>query len=519
MTRVERTEHELVAVMDLGSQYAQLIARRIRENHVYCDFISHTISVEELESLSPKGVVMSGGPANVYAPDAPRCDPRIFRLGIPILGICYGMQLGCFMLGGQVQPGKTREYGRTTCTLDTGSDLFHGLPEVTTVWMSHGDVVEEVSEEFQSIAQTEGCRYAAVRHRQQPFYGVQFHPEVFHTPRGRDIFHNFLFNICGCRGDWQVASFIQEAVERIREKVGNRGVICGLSGGVDSSVTAALVHRAIGDQLTCIFVDHGLLRLGEREQVESTFREHFAMKLVVVDASRRFLSKLAGVVDPEEKRRIIGHEFIDVFKEEAAKLEGVEFLAQGTLFPDVIESVSPRGGPSVTIKSHHNVGGLPEELGFELVEPLRELFKDEVRAIGEELSLPAEIVWRQPFPGPGLAIRIIGDITPERIRIVRHADAIVLEEVRIAGLERKLWLWGAILLPVSSTGVMGDERTYENVVAIRAVESTDAMTADWARLEHDLLGRMANRIVNEVRGVNRVVYDISTKPPSTIEWE
>jgi len=519
MTSGDKRAHEFVAIMDLGSQYAQLIARRVRENSVYCDFIPHTISADELMSLSPKGIVMSGGPANVYAPDAPRCDPRIFRLGIPVLGICYGMQLGCFLLGGKVEPGKTREYGRTTCTLDTSSDLFQGLNEVTTVWMSHGDVVEQVSEDFESIAHTEGCRYAAVRHRQQPFYGVQFHPEVYHTPRGRDMFHNFLFKICGCRGDWQVASFIEEATDKIRDAVGSEGVICGLSGGVDSSVTATLAHRAVGDQLTCIFVDHGLLRLGEREQVESTFREHFAMKLVVVDAVERFLSKLAGVVDPEEKRRIIGHEFIEVFKQEAARLQGVKFLAQGTLFPDVIESTSPRGGPSVTIKSHHNVGGLPEELGFELVEPLRDLFKDEVRAIGEEMGLPDEIVWRQPFPGPGLAIRVIGDVTPERIRIVQQADAIVLEEVRIAGLERKLWLWGAILLPVSSTGVMGDERTYENVVAIRAVESTDAMTADWARIEHDVLGRMASRIVNEVRGVNRVVYDISTKPPSTIEWE
>ena len=519
MTPGKVRAHELVAVMDLGSQYAQLIARRIRENSVYCDFIPNTMSADELKSLSPKGIILSGGPANVYSPDAPRCDKRIFHLGIPVLGICYGMQLGCFLLGGKVKPGKTREYGRTTCSVDTDSDLFRGLPEVTAVWMSHGDVVEEVSEDFESIAHTEGCRYAAVKHRREPFYGVQFHPEVFHTPRGRDIFHNFLFKICGCRGDWKVTSFIDEAVAQIREAVGSEGVICGLSGGVDSSVTAALVHRAAGDHLTCIFVDHGLLRLGERGQVESTFREHFAMKLVVVDASERFLLKLAGVADPEEKRRIIGHEFIEVFKEEAGKLEGVKFLAQGTLFPDVIESTSPWGGPSATIKSHHNVGGLPKELGFELIEPLRYLFKDEVRTIGEELGLPDEIVWRQPFPGPGLAIRVIGEVTPERIGMVQQADAVVLEEVKIAGLERKLWLWGAILLPVSSTGVMGDERTYDNVVAIRAVESTDAMTADWARLEHDLLGRMSNRIVNEVRGVNRVVYDISTKPPSTIEWE
>ncbi len=511
--------HELVVVMDLGSQYARLIARRVRENGVYCEFVPHTISAKKLDELAPKGIILSGGPANVYAPGAPRCDEQIFRLGVPVLGICYGMQLACHLLGGKVAPGQSREYGKTICHLDISSDLFRDLPETITVWMSHGDVVNEISEQFDPIARTDGCRYAAVKHRRLPFYGLQFHPEVAHTPKGSEIFRNFLFRICRCRGDWQMASFVEEATAQIAELVGDEGVVCGLSGGVDSSVTAALVHRAVGDRLTCIFVDHGLLRAGERQQVVETFQEHCAIKLVVVDAAERFLSKLAGVADPEEKRRIIGHEFIQVFKQEAKKLEGVRFLAQGTLFPDVIESSSPHGGPSVTIKTHHNVGGLPKELGFDLIEPLRYLFKDEVRRIGGELGLPDEIIQRQPFPGPGLAVRIVGEVSRDRIRIVRQADQIVLQSVHNAGLDRKLWQWFAVLLPVSSTGVMGDERTYENVVAIRAVESTDAMTAEWARLPHDLLAKIASRIVNEVRGVNRVVYDISTKPPSTIEWE
>jgi GMP synthase (glutamine-hydrolysing) len=510
---------EVVLVLDFGSQYTQLIARRVREQHVFCRIVPATISPAEIRAAGAKALILSGGPASVYAGGAPRCDPEVFRLGLPVLGICYGMQLGCEVLGGRVRGAAKREYGRAALAIDDGGDLFRDLAGETTVWMSHGDHVEDPGPEFDVLAHTDSAPFAAVRHRKLPFYGIQFHPEVHHTPDGWRILLNFLFGIAGLRGDWVMSSFIERAAAEIRETVGDGHVVCGLSGGVDSAVTAVLVHRAVGEKLTCVFVDNGVLREGEAEAVVSTFRQHFRIRLRHVDASAEFLGALAGVTDPEVKRKRIGHAFIDVFRREAKSIPGARFLAQGTLYPDVIESVSPVGGPSVTIKSHHNVGGLPAELGFTLVEPLRDLFKDEVREMGRELSIPEEFLWRHPFPGPGLAIRCIGEVTPERLAVLRKADAIVREEVRAAGLHRKLWQSFAVLLPIRTVGVMGDDRTYESVVAVRAVESLDAMTADWAVLPADLLGRLANRIINEVRGVNRVVYDISSKPPATIEWE
>ena len=511
--------NEKVLILDFGSQYAQLIARRVRENNVFSEIVSHKITTEQIQKIKPMGIILSGGPASVYVKNAPRCNEDIVSLGIPILGICYGMQLGCQMLGATVQPTTTREYGRTICKVNGKSKLLKSLGEEIAVWMSHGDQVVELPAEFESLAFTNNCPYAAVKHRNRPFYGVQFHPEVTHTPQGSQIIRNFLYEICGCTGDWKMHSYIEKSVNDIRNQVGDGRVVCGLSGGVDSAVTAALIHKAIGNHLSCIFVDNGLLRNYEAEEVIKTFKNNFTVDLHAIDARDRFLGKLKGVTDPEKKRKIIGHEFIEIFKEEAKKISQAKFLAQGTLYPDVIESVPAHGGPTVTIKSHHNVGGLPAELGFELVEPLRFLFKDEVRKIGEELGLPEELVWRHPFPGPGLAIRIIGEVTKLRLEILRNADKIVIEEIRKAGLYRSIAQCFAVLLPLSTVGVMGDERSYENVIAIRAVETTDFMTADWSRIPSDVLGIISNRIINEVKGVNRVVYDISTKPPSTIEWE
>ncbi len=510
---------EVIPILDFGSQYAQLIARRVREKGVYSELVRPDIPLADLKKLNPKGLILSGGPSSVYEPNAPRCDPKIFDLGVPVLGICYGMQLGAQILGGQVKPAKAREYGRAKLKVITADPLVRGLPDETTVWMSHGDQVHELPEEFIALATTPSCPYAAVRHRTRPFYGVQFHPEVTHTPRGDQIFQNFLYEICRCSGLWTMGNFVEKTIRQVREQVGTGKVICGLSGGVDSSVTAALLHKAIAEQLVCIFVDNGLLRKNERQLVESTFRDHFKIDLRVQDASEQFLGNLKGVIDPQQKRKVIGREFIEAFRREAESIEGAGYLAQGTLYPDVIESGHGYAGTAANIKLHHNVGGLPEELGFELVEPLRDLFKDEVRQVGEVLGLPDSIVWRHPFPGPGLAVRIIGDVTAERLRLLRDADEIVLEELIAANLYRKTAQVFAVLLPIGTVGVMGDARSYDSVIAIRAVESQDFMTADWARIPFDVLATMSNRIINEVRGVNRVVYDISSKPPATIEWE
>lgn len=511
--------HENIIVIDFGSQYSHLIARRIREHNIFSRIVSYKTSPEEIKQLNPKGIILSGGPASVSITDAPRCDEKILFMDIPILGICYGLQLGSQILGASIKPSKNREYGRSVCKIRDHSLLLSALDTTINVWMSHGDQVEELPDDFESLAYTENCPFAAVRHKKRDFYGVQFHPEVTHTPSGKQILHNFLFKICHCAGDWKMSSYIECKVDEIREQVKDERVICGLSGGVDSAVAAALIYKAIGRNLSCVLVDNGLLRSNESHDVVNAFRNNFDADLRLVNAGDRFLSRLSGVVDPEQKRKIIGHEFIDVFKEESRKLANIKFLAQGTLYPDIIESVAVHGGPTATIKSHHNVGALPAELGFELVEPLKELFKDEVRRIGLELGLPEEIIWRHPFPGPGLAIRIIGEITEERISILRNADDIMVHEIKKEGLYREIAQAFAVLLPVSSVGVMGDERTYENVIALRAVDTHDYMTADWTRLPQELLARISNRIINEVRGINRVVYDISSKPPSTIEWE
>jgi GMP synthase (glutamine-hydrolysing) len=510
-----------IAVLDFGSQYTQLIARRIREMSVYSEILPPTQSVASILAGGYKGVVLSGGPSSVYEDGAPLPPKALFDAGLPVLGICYGMQAMGYLLGGHVVPAERREYGKAEVTLQGSSRLLRGVePEDTgrvTVWMSHGDTVLRPPKGFSPLAQTANCPVAAMADEERRLYAVQFHPEVAHTPQGQKILENFLSE-CGASRTWSMAGFIDATVEAIRAQVGDQRVLCALSGGVDSSVVAVLVHRAIGDQLTCVFVDNGLLRKGEAEAVVHTFRDAFKMNLRHVDASRRFLDAIRGVTDPEIKRKRIGAEFIAVFEDEARRLGDIPWLAQGTLYPDVIESVSFKG-PSATIKTHHNVGGLPLRMQFKLVEPLRELFKDEVRRLGELLGLPPEIVWRQPFPGPGLAIRVLGEVTTERLDLLREADAVVQEEVRAAGLERQVWQAFAVLLPVKTVGVMGDFRTYAHVVALRAVMSQDAMTADWARLPYELLGTISNRIINEVKGINRVVFDISSKPPSTIEWE
>lgn len=514
-----RVADERVLVFDFGSQYAQLIARRVREQHVYCEIVRHDITAAQVKKHAPAGLILSGGPKSVYEPGAPKCDPAIFDLGIPVLGICYGMQLACETLGGQVASAPAREYGRARVHVTSHADLFAGVPEELDVWMSHGDQVSRVSDEFEPVARTSTCPIAAVRHKTRPVFGLQFHPEVTHTPLGGTLLHNFLMTVCGCRGAWKLGDFARQTTEQIRARVGNDRVICGLSGGVDSAVTAALIYAAIGPQLSCILVDNGLLRKDEQASVIAEFTKHFKTDLHVVQAEDRFLATLAGVTEPQEKRRRIGHAFIECFKEEAFKIQGVKYLAQGTLYPDVIESGAAPDGPAATIKLHHNVGGLPAELGFELVEPLRDLFKDEVRRLGLELGLPEDLVWRHPFPGPGLAVRCLGEVTKVRLEVLREADAILIQEIKAAGLYRQTSQTFAVLLPVQSVGVMGDARTYEDVIAIRCVNTDDFMTADWTHLPYEVLAGISTRIINEVKGVNRVCYDISSKPPATIEWE
>jgi GMP synthase (glutamine-hydrolysing) len=509
----------MILIIDFGSQYNQLIARRVRECQVYCQINPPDIRLEEIRSMNPKGIILSGGPASIYETDSPKVDPGIFDLGIPVLGICYGMQYMIHALGGTVQQAENREYGFAELTITEASRIFSGVEPITQCWMSHGDSIMTLPGGFHVIGSTIGTPIAAAEWPKKKLFGLQFHPEVEHTPMGREMIKNFLFDVCQCERSWTMKSFAQDAMEEIRRTVGDKKVILGLSGGVDSSVTALMIHQAIGKNLTCICVDNGLLRKNEREKLKKSLKQHLKINIRFVNAGTRFLKALKGVIDPEKKRKIIGKVFMDVFEAEASAIPDADFLAQGTLYPDVIESQSTFGGPSAVIKSHHNVGGLPKNMKLKLIEPLKFLFKDEVRKLGAEIGLLDELIWRQPFPGPGLAIRIIGEVTAGRLAILREADDVLLDEIRKAGFYRRLWQSFAVLLPLKSVGVMGDHRTYENVIAIRAVTSLDAMTADWARLPHDLLSRISNRIINEVKGVNRVVYDISSKPPSTIEWE
>ena len=509
-------QNEMVLVMDFGGQYSQLIARRIRECGVYCEIHPYRISVERIREMNPKAIVFSGGPSSVYGEKAPHCDPGVFELGIPVLGICYGMQLMAYLLGGKVTSAGCCEYGSTDLTIDAADALFAKVTGETKVWMSHGDMVQQAPEGFAVTAHTGSAPVAAMANAARKLFAVQFHPEVVHTPDGTTMLRNFLFDIAGCHGDWNMGSFVDIAVKDIRAKVGDKHVLCALSGGVASSVAAVLVHKAIGAQLTCVYVDHGFMRKNESEKIVKTFRDELGMNLIHVDASARFMARMEGVTEPERKRKIIGEEFIRVFESEANKLGQIDFLVQGTLYPDVVESGTDT---AAVIKSHHNVGWLPEDMKFALIEPLRDLFKDEVRALGREVGLPEEVVSRQPFPGPGLAIRVIGEVTKERLDILREADAIVLQEIRAAGLYKKVWQAFAILPAMRSVGVMGDERTYDYTIGLRIVESDDGMTADWVRLPYEILDKISRRIVNEVKGVNRIVYDVTSKPPSTIEWE
>ena len=509
-------ERQMVLVIDFGGQYNQLIARRVREHNVYCEIVPYTYTIDKIKAKNPSAIIFTGGQNSVYGEDAPGVDKEIFNLGVPVLGICYGHQLVTYTLGGEVKSSEIREYGKAGVTLDNTCKLFEGIDVDNTCWMSHTDTVAKVPEGFKIVAHTKVCPVAAMINEEKNIYGVQFHPEVLHTPFGKEFFSNFLFKVCKLKADWSMSSFVEEKVKLIKDIVGDKKVLCALSGGVDSSVAAVLVHKAVGKQLTCVFVDHGLLRKGEGDQVESIFRKQFDMNLIRVNAKDRFLGKLKGVSDPERKRKIIGEEFIRVFEEEANKLGEIGFLVQGTIYPDVVESGTTT---SATIKSHHNVGGLPEDMQFELIEPLRELFKDEVRAVGEELGIPHKLVWRQPFPGPGLGIRVLGEVTEEKLEIVREADAIFREEIANAGLEEKIWQYFACLPNIHSVGVMGDGRTYCETIALRAVTSSDAMTSDWARIPYEVLDKVSRRIVNEVKGVNRIVYDITSKPPATIEWE
>ncbi|MFH0732382.1 MAG: glutamine-hydrolyzing GMP synthase [Candidatus Omnitrophota bacterium] len=512
-------QKDWVAVLDFGSQYTHLIARRIRECGVYSQIVSCDISSKKLINIKPCAIVLSGGPASVTAKNAPKPDGRIFDLGLPMLGICYGAQLMAEALGGKVKKARAREYGKAIVAVKSKKDLFNGLASKEKVWMSHGDMISQLPKGFRIIGSSVNCPVAAMADEEKRFYGLQFHPEVAHTDKGKKILRNFLTSIAHCKPQWRMSSFVKDTINKLRKEIGKEKVLCALSGGVDSSVLAILLHKAIGKQLTAMFIDNGLLRKNEAQSVLKRFKGHYRINLKFVDAEDAFLKALKGVTDPEKKRKIIGRIFIEVFETGAKKLGEIKFLAQGTLYPDVIESKSPLGGPSATIKTHHNVGGLPKNLRFKLIEPLKELFKDEVRLVGEELGLPEEIIYRQPFPGPGLAVRILGAITNERLNILREADSILIDEIKRFGFYRKLWQAFCVLLPVKTVGVMGDERTYENVIAIRAVTSEDAMTAHWAKLPHELLECVSNRIINEVKGINRVVYDISSKPPSTIEWE